>query len=254
MPPNYLPDNDPRADAWARLSDNERDELTEWMRVYYAMTANLDWNIGRLVNGVEALGLAENTIFVFTSDHGEMFGAQGRRAKNTFYDEAVRVPFLIRWPGVTAPASVSDACLNTPDIMPTLLSALGLPIPEEAEGFDYSPLLRGEPVDEPESAFMQGMGATAIFEDGHEWRALRGKRYTYAVYRADGSELLFDNLRDPYQMRNLVHDDEHAHLLGEMRREIEGRMAALNDSFQSCSWYERNWTRDRIILRSATMP
>ena len=168
LQPNYRPYNDPYADAWARLSQDERGELTEWMRVYYAMTANLDWNIGRLLEAIAGLGLAENTIFVFTSDHGEMFGAQGRRAKNIFYDEAVRVPFLIRWPGVIAPGAVADACLNTPDIIPTLLSALGLPIPAEAEGFDFSPLLRGQPIDEPSAAFMQGMGATAIFEDGHE--------------------------------------------------------------------------------------
>ena len=68
---------------------------------------------------------------------------------------------------------------------------MDLPIPAEAEGFDFSPLLFGEQVAEPEAAFMQGMGATAIFEDGHEWRALRGKQYTYARYLADDSELAF---------------------------------------------------------------
>lgn len=253
LPPNYKAENDPHADAWARLSSEERGELTEWMRVYYAMTANLDWNIGRLVSACERLNLFENTIFVFTSDHGEMFGAQGRRAKNIFYDEAVRVPFLIRWDGVTEPGGTSDACLNTPDIMPTLLSALSLPVPEESEGFDFSPILRGEKIDEPSAAFMQGMGATAIFEDGREWRALRGKRYTYATYLADGGELLFDNLNDPYQMRNLVDESGHTALLQELRDELAARMNALNDSFEACAWYERHWTRDRIILRSATM-
>lgn len=94
LPPNYKPGNDPYGDQWASLNAAQRAELTEWMRVYYAMTANLDWNIGRLLAAVDELGLRENTILVFTSDHGEMFGAQGRRAKNIFYDEAVRVPFL----------------------------------------------------------------------------------------------------------------------------------------------------------------
>ncbi len=253
LPPNYLSDNDPHADAWARLSAEQRGELTEWMRVYYAMTANLDWNIGRLLAECERLDLFDNTIFVFTSDHGEMFGAQGRRAKNIFYDEAVRVPFLIRWDGVIAPGSVSDACLNTPDIMPTLLSALGLPVPAEAEGFDFSPILWGEDIDEPSAAFMQGMGATAVFEDGHEWRALRSKKYTYSIYRADGSEFLFDNLSDPYQMRNLARESEYAGLLRSMRAALADRMTALNDNFEACAWYERHWTRDRIILRSATM-
>ena len=252
LPPNYKPENDPHADAWARLSPDERAALPEWMRVYYAMTANLDWNVGRLLDAIDALGMARNSIIVFTSDHGEMFGAQGRRAKNIFYDEAVRVPFLLRWDGVVQPRQV-DAPLNTPDIMSTLLGAMNLPQPAECEGFDFSPLLHGEPVDEPEAAFMQGMGATAIFEDGHEWRALRGKQYTYARYLSDDAELLFDNASDPYQMTNLVASAEHADTLAEMRRELEARMAALNDSFERCTWYAENWIEDRVILRSATM-
>ena len=97
LPSNYEPENDPHADDWAKLSEQERNELTEWMRVYYAMTANLDDNIGRLRKAIEEMGLDDNTIFVFTSDHGELFGAHGRRAKNIFYEEAIRVPFLIRW-------------------------------------------------------------------------------------------------------------------------------------------------------------
>ena len=99
LPPNYRDENDPYGDTWAIMSPAERAKLPEWMRVYYAMTANLDRNIGRLLRAVDDLGLRDDTIFVFTSDHGEMFGAQGRRAKNIFYEEAVRVPFLVRWQG-----------------------------------------------------------------------------------------------------------------------------------------------------------
>lgn len=251
LPRNYRAENDPRADAWARLSEAERRELPDWMRVYYAMTANLDWNIGRLLAAVERLELFENTIVVFTSDHGEMFGAQGRRAKNIFYDEAVRVPLLIRWDGRFGAGQKVDACLNTPDIMPTLLGAMGLPIPAEAEGFDFSPVLRGEAIQEPAAAFMQGMGATAIFEDGHEWRALRSKRYTYAVYRADGSELLFDNLDDPFQTNNLIADAGHSAIVERFREQLLERRRALNDRFERCTWYEENWTDQRVILRSA---
>ena len=79
------------------------------------------------------------------------------------------------------------------------------------------------------------------------------KQYTYATYLADGSELLFDNLNDPYQKRNLVEDSEHAELLKSLRVDLAERMNSLNDSFETCSWYERHWTRDRIILRTATM-
>jgi len=252
-PPNYKPENDPHADRWAMLNAQQRHDLPEWMRVYYAMTANLDWNMGRLIEAVEALGLMDNTILVFTSDHGEMFGAQGRRAKNIFYEEAVRVPFLIRWDGHIAPNSVSDVCINTPDIMPTLLSLMDLPIPGEGEGADLGHVLLGQAGGEPEAAFMQGMGATAIFEDGHEWRALRSKQYTYAVYRDDRSEFLFDNLSDPYQMQNLADAPHHREMLSKFREQLKRRMDALNDTFEACTWYEKHWIDDRIILRTATL-
>jgi arylsulfatase A-like enzyme len=252
-PPNYRPENDPHADSWAQMNSEERANLNEWMRVYYAMTANLDWNIGRLLDAIDEAGLRENTIFVFTSDHGEMFGAQGRRAKNIFYEEAVRVPFLLRWHGHTPVGHTSDVCLNTPDIMPTLLSLMGLPIPEKVEGTDLSHCAFGDTGREPEAAFMQGMGCTARWEDGYEWRALRTKRYTYAIYHADGSELLFDNLADPYQKKNLINAPQSAEIVSHFRTMLQKRMEALNDTFNACTWYRDRWTENRIIRRTATI-
>jgi len=264
-PPNYRPEDDPYADSWGRLGDQGREQLPEWMRVYYAMTANLDWNVGRLLAAVNRLGLDENTIFVFTSDHGTMFGAQGRGAKNTFYEEAVRVPFLIRRPigpdiddGASGPGRspghrVSDVCLNTVDLMPTFLSLLDLPIPEGVEGTDLSHCVLGRPGPEPEAAFLQGTGSTADWSDGHEWRALRTKRYTYGVYRLDGSECLFDHQEDPYQMHNLVGEAAHADTLQKFRALLAERLETLGDRFESCSWYRDHWTKDRHILRSATL-
>jgi arylsulfatase A-like enzyme len=176
------------------------------MRIYYAMTANLDWNLGRLIQAIDDLGLRNDTILVFTSDHGELFGAHGRRAKNIFYDEAVRIPFLVRWPGHIPADHRTEVCLNTPDIMPTLLELLDLSIPKEVEGMDLSHCALGRDGPEPDAALMQCTGATAAWQDGHEWRALRDKQFTYAVYRLDQQELLFDNQQDPYQMTTLPDD------------------------------------------------
>jgi arylsulfatase A-like enzyme len=163
------------------------------------------------------------------------------------------VPFLIRWPGHIPANHVSDACLNTPDIMPTLLALIGLPVPAEVEGFDLSHCAQGGDGPEPDAALMQGLGATAIFEDGHEWRALRDKQFTYAVYRADGSELLFDNQADPYQQHNLVDDPAHHARLEKYRDLLRQRMTDLNDTFEACTWYRDHWIEDRIILRTATI-
>lgn len=253
FPPNYKVENDPYGDTWAMMSAADRAKIPEWMRVYYAMTTNLDWNIGRLLHAIDELGLRDDTIFVFTSDHGEMFGAQGRKAKNIFYEEAVRIPFLVRWSNQIHEEHVADACLNTPDIMPTLLSMMGLPIPEDVEGSNLSQAAFNQPFDEPDVAFMQGMGCTAKWEDGHEWRALRTKQHTYAVHRPDGCEKLFDNVADPFQTRNLADDPASATLRDDFREMLKQRMGALNDTFEACTWYRDNWTEDRIILRTATL-
>lgn len=252
LPPNYKAENDPHADDWAKLNAEERAELPEWMRFYYAMTANLDWNLGRLLDAIADLGLDENTIVIFTSDHGEKFGAQGCRAKNIFYDESVRVPFLLRWPERAPAGTKSDACLNSPDLMPTLLGLLDLPISDAVEGIDLSHCALGQAGPEPEAAFLQGMGATAIWEDGHEWRGLRSKQYTYAIYQDSREELFFDNQSDPYQMINLVDEPAHAEKLNHFRTLLRQQMDVVNDTFEICTWYEEHWTQDRIILKTAT--
>ncbi|HOO74649.1 MAG TPA: sulfatase-like hydrolase/transferase, partial [Tepiditoga sp.] len=156
--------------------------LEAWRRIYYAQTTSTDWNIGRLLTRLQELGLDDNTLVVFTSDHGEMFGAHGRRAKNIFYDEACRVPMVMRLPGQIPAGTRSDACLATPDIMPTLLGLLDLPVPEAAEGLDLSGYARGGGRGAHDAALLQNTGACAAWQDGHEWRALRGSRYTYARY------------------------------------------------------------------------
>lgn len=255
LPLNYAPENDPHADNWAKFFRNEREELTEWMRVYYAMVANLDDNIGRILQAVENLGLREDTVVVFTSDHGEMFGAHGRRAKNIFYEEAVRIPFLLRWGERTAAGSRCTACLNTVDIMPTLLGLMQLPVPAEVEGTDLSPLVLGQPcANEPDFAMMMCTGATADWGDGYEWRAIRSKAYTYARYLSDGQELLFDNLSDPYQTENLINNPGYAEVLSDCRAKMAAKMAEISDTFQPCSYYKENWVSpDRRILKTATL-
>jgi arylsulfatase A-like enzyme len=252
-PPNYTTDPDPYGDRWGVPDQSYFDNLEEIKRCYYGQTANMDWNIGRLMSALEEMGLTDDTIVVFTSDHGEMFGAHGRQAKNIFYEEAARVPLLVRWGNHTPAGQASDICLNTVDIMPTLLGMMDLPIPEAVEGSDLSFAALGEDGDGPEAAFMQCTGPTADWSDGAEWRAVRTKQHTFAVFRSDGKELLFDNVADPYQMNNLIDDPAHADTAETLRNMLKARMAEVNDTFEATSWYRDNWTEDRLIVRTATM-
>jgi len=254
LPATWSDKPDPRMDRntdpqeWL---DDWKKNLPEYQRVYYAMTAALDDNVGRLLAAVDRLGIADRTIVVFTSDHGEMFGQNARVFKLTFYDPAVRVPFLIRWPAHVPAGAVSDACIGTVDIMPTLLGLMSLPIPKEVDGMDLSRQTLGQDGPEPEAALLQGMGHTFQWKDGFEWRAVRDKRYTYAVYRSDRSERLFDNVADPLQSRNLAQDPAHQATLARLRDLLARKMAAINDTFEACTWCRDHWTKDRCVLRGA---
>ena len=253
LPPNFSGERDPYADLWGRPEPEYFENLQEIKRCYYGQAANTDWNLGRLLKALDKMGLREDTIIVFTSDHGECFGAHGRQAKNVFYEEAARVPMLVRWGNNTPAGTSSDVCLNTVDIMPTLLGLMDLPIPDAVEGMDLSHCALGQAGDEPEAAFMQCTGPTADWVDGNEWRALRDKQFTYAVYRDPRKELLFDNLADPYQMTNLIDDPASVETAERFRTMLRDRMAAVNDTFEATTWYRDNWTEDRLIVRSATM-
>jgi arylsulfatase A-like enzyme len=253
-PPNYRETDDtPYRDMWASLSGAQRAELESWRRGYHAQVASLDVEFGRLLAALDTAGQADNTIVVFTSDHGEMFGAHGRRAKLIFYEEAAHVPFFMRWPGHIPAGRQIDACFSTVDVLPTLAGLTGMPVTDDVEGMDLSHLALGRGGPEPEAALLQGCGATAAWADGHEWRAVRDKRSTYAVYKVDGRELLFDRQRDPYQMHNLADDPGHAGEKARLKLLMERLMAAINDTFEVSTWYRDNWTDgDRRIVRSAT--
>ncbi len=254
-PINYKQENDePYGDGWSNIPKSP-EKLDEWMRVYYAMTANLDWNVHRILKAMQEYSIDENTILIFASDHGEMFGAHGRMKKNIFYEEAIRVPFLIRWPEKLPAGLALDTCISNIDIMSTLLGMTEINIPEEVEGMDLSHLVFEKKGPEPEFAFLQNTGACAIWDNGHEWRAVRTKQFTYAVYKVDGKELLFDNIKDPYQMKNLVQEKKYQSVLQDLKKKMKRKMASINDTFEDSLWYRDNWiSKDREILRSATLP
>jgi arylsulfatase A-like enzyme len=223
------------------------------------MTANLDWNIGRFMKALDEMGISEDTIVLISSDHGEMFGGHGRMKKNIFYDEAARIPFLLLWKGKIKPVR-TDVCMNTVDIMPTILDLCGLgsEIPKEVEGVSLANAAFGKKCpNEPEVAFLMNTGACAAWENGHEWRAVRNKKFTYAVFKGGGrrnlprKELLFDNENDPLQMNNLIADEAYESVKKHLSRIMQDKMAEINDTFADCTWYRENWTKDRIIVESA---
>lgn len=204
---------------------------------YYAHCSALDSCIPKLLDVLDRKGIADDTIFVFTSDHGDMLGSQGRVDKMCPWDESIRVPFLIRWPaGLGKRGRTCDALLDAPDIMPTLLGLCGLPIPGRVEGLDFSDYLRGgaKPAGYDDSAQLSCVQPFATWNrtkyGGREYRGLRTHRYTY-TRSLDGPWLLYDNDADPYQLNNLINDPAHAAVVKDLDARLSARLAARGDEF-----------------------
>ncbi len=199
---------------------------------YYAAITALDDQLARLLAVLEETGRADDTIVVFTSDHGDMLGSHGMAKKEQPWDEAVRIPLLIRWPQRIPAGRAAQNVVSTVDFMPTLLSLAGAEVPGCVEGRDLADVCLGasgstdgedalltEPIIVDQAA-AQGLG---------EWRGLRTRRYTYARWRDGRPWVLYDNAADPYQMTNLADSPAHDVLRGELDRRLQRRLEAIGD-------------------------
>jgi arylsulfatase A-like enzyme len=183
---------------------------------YFAAVTGVDREFGRILKALKDTGLDKNTIVVFTSDHGETLTSHVEDPKNSPYAESMNVPFLIRYPGQLKPG-IKDVLLGTPDIMPTLLSLAGLKneIPSAVQGKDLSGFLKNKKCGQsaPKGLiYIQNMDGEKNAEGKvisyfPATRGIKTHRYTLAINinRQKNIEevLLFDDLKDPYQMNSL---------------------------------------------------
>lgn len=189
--------------------------LLENHRGYYAHISALDEEIGRLMAKLDELGIADNTILVYSSDHGEMLGSMGYMEKGKPWGESINVPFVIRWPAGIPANRRLDTLFSTVDIAPTLLSLAGVPVPGRMQGLDLSHVLMGVAGSEPDSALIMLINPDRLPNDKNvgDWRGVHTLRYTYAKRIEEAGVapwILYDNLRDPYQMTNLINDPSYA--------------------------------------------
>lgn len=231
LPDRYLEEY-PAEDVEVRPNCPEpnRDDLSG----YYAHVTALDEQLGRIQDLLEKKGLMENTVFVYTSDHGDMVGSQGEQRKQKPWDESIRVPFVIRCPGASAGTTIRKP-VNMVDLMPTLLDFAGIDVPDGVEGRSVRRLLTGQEPDGDDIALTMAIAPFAEYT-GLPWRGVRTSRYTYAR-RLDGPWLLFDNETDPYQLHNLVDRTEAAPLQAEMEGYLTRLLEERGDPFEPASYY-----------------
>ncbi len=215
------------------VPEEMRQQAREELQGYYAHCTAIDRCVGDLYRALEEAGLADNTIFIFTSDHGDMFGSQGKRPrrKQLPWDESVRVPLLLRYPAVHKDGRVVQTPINTPDMLPSLLSLAGVAIPDTVEGDDLSGLFRVED-GEPNRAALFMAVAPFGADDFKAYRGVRSSRYSY-VRDSDGPWLLYDNQEDLYQMNNLIDNPEYADLREELETELQSQLKRTGDAFLS---------------------
>jgi arylsulfatase A-like enzyme len=230
LPPDYRL-HDPQA-LTLRPNVPKADEALarEQYAGYYDHITALDRCLGRLREALEQTGQSESTLVIFTSDHGDMLRSHGWYEKQLPYEESVAVPFLACQPGTLPEGHLTDALLNVPDLMPTMLSQLGVECPPEVDGADLSFALRGEAGNEPTSAYLANPVPFMPNRLIPEWRSVRTKTHTYAE-TLDGSWLLFDNERDPYQQQNLAQEPSAATVRAHLQSELQAWLSRLNDEF-----------------------
>jgi len=207
---------------------------------YYAAITSLDWNMGRLMEAMDRMGITDDTIVVFTSDHGDMIYSLYLFQKQWPYEESISVPFIIRYPKKLKAGQVNDVLLGTPDIMPTLLSLTGVEIPNSVEGRDLSGFIAGTATEpEPDSVLIEVITPCGRANDRagmRAWRGVRTKRYTFARFH-DEDWFLIDNKYDPYQTRNLIYNKKYKPLRDELNAKLEQWLKKTNDPFLPGSAY-----------------
>lgn len=214
--------------------DGERVPGPKEIASYYAMTTAIDDQLGRILDGIDNLGLREDTIVLFSSDHGDMLGSQGLRLKRKPWEESIRVPGVVRYPRGFTGGNREAAPFSLVDFAPTLLRLCDLEPPQEMQGTDFSRRIQGVAQDMPDSAFFQIFGPYLAGGVSEGWRGVRTNRYMYARHEAK-PWVLYDLVEDPYQMNNLVDDAAANTIRVDMESRLNAWMQQTGDSW-SYNW------------------
>ncbi len=225
----------------ANVTENWKAAAVKQAQGYYAHCAALDQCVGEIMKTLAETGLADNTILIFSSDHGESLGSHGIQPfkKLAFWNETAGVPFLMRYPAVLGQTGRDLRMpITTTDVLPTLLGFAGVPIPPSIEGENLAPFLRAGRDEAERAALFMAVNSNAI--ETKEYRALRSGRYTF-VRTLEGSNYLFDNGKDPLQVTNLIAHPEFAAARDELDRRLTAELARIKDDFRPGAAYIAEW-------------
>ena len=215
---------DPRNAAF-EAADLEGDALTRYkyqryIKDYLRCVAGVDDSVGCILDWVDDAGLTEDTIVIYASDQGFFLGEQGWYDKRFMNDPALRLPLIVRWPGVAEPGSRIDAIVQNIDLLPTLCAAAGAPVPERVQGRDLTSVIKGDKPDDWRDAIYYRYTEQGIHNVApHE--GVRTNRYALIHWPTHGEWELFDLETDPHEINNVYNDPRFANVRKNLHVKLE---------------------------------
>jgi arylsulfatase A-like enzyme len=198
------------------------------MALYFGMVKCIDDNVGKILEALRATGTLEKTFIAFTSDHGDMCGEHGRHNKGIPLEASARVPFLLYAPGAVSPGTHVKAALSNVTFKPTILSLMGVPHEEKAEGSDASPLFRGGARNDHDVAFVRIGRETEGRENTNGWLGAFTRRHKFVV-GLTGEPALFDVESDPNELNNIVNSPAQREIVRTLGRALTDYAAKYRD-------------------------
>ncbi|MBJ9992303.1 MULTISPECIES: sulfatase family protein [Paenibacillus] len=214
-------------DAWIDVMNDykvngidslSREDELKMRAYYYGCVSQMDKQIGKILDTLESCSLIDDTLIVFTADHGEMLGDHYSYGKRTYYEMSAKVPLIISWPGSLPQGERRDQLALLQDIYATFISAAGGKVPAESSGVDLQPAAEGQEGHTREKIFAE-IGRGRLFKT-----MLRWDRYKYIYHANGGKENLFDLLEDPDEFNDI--SAEHPELCRDCREQLEAYYSA----------------------------
>ncbi|MCD6469887.1 sulfatase-like hydrolase/transferase [Candidatus Bathyarchaeota archaeon] len=222
-----------RSCAWyniyKRFFNKEIPTEEDWRRLiarYWGLVSQVDTAIGKILDTLRKCGLEKNTIVVFTSDHGDMMGSHRLVTKGFQFEEAVRVPLIIKIPGHPKSGSVITEPISQVDLVPTLLDLMGKPVPEGLDGYSLKSFIDGEGEIPEKNVFIEWFPESMLFkgrsdEIVHPVITIitpEGWKYNWSSF---GQHELYNLNEDPLETNNLIKNESYSPLVKRLQKEIE---------------------------------
>ncbi|SHJ51111.1 Arylsulfatase A [Arenibacter nanhaiticus] len=248
----YQPINDDFKQRYPQMNDSTLMlwKYQRYMQDYLGTIAAVDENVGRVLDYLDQEGLAENTMVIYTSDQGFYLGEHGWFDKRFMYEESFKTPLLIKWPNVITPGTTEEEMVQNLDFAQTFLEIAGATAPEDMQGESLVPLLKGE---------KEQWDRDAVYYHYYEYPAEHAVKRHYGIatkeyklihfyYDVDKWEL-YDRLKDPQELNNVINDPAYADVLSEMQEKMKAVRIKYKDSDSLSNGYinlykEKGWIKE----------